>query len=385
MAITPILNNRITKAALNKTGTSSYINSAKEEKSKVDSYIRGGKEWADAASDLIAGITPDIKESAGDLLGSLAGKQDILSAGKDNKIATKVLINNLANLGPDSAGAIGANQIVQLFTTKQQIVKDAGKNRSSSTRGKLVYHDVQYNANINDILTHATFLPLPSTISFSTGFVWNVYESGALGDAIDKYNGKTSIDTLGGMKDMASVAGGVVGNLAKVGQHKIAKNLSETISGGEGLYKALEAKSGKVFNPRENVYFDGIKHRTFQVVWDLAPQDEQASVQVMALIKALHIQAAPATTKNKSFWTMPDIFTFSIIDTHTPKTILDRGEVAITGIECDYTPDGVWAAFRSGQPVHITLTVDFMEMQLPDRARNIEMLSSIDNIAYKDQ
>ena len=37
--------------------------------------------------------------------------------------------------------------------------------------------------------------------------------------------------------------------------------------------------------------------------------------------------------------------------------------MALKKFACDYTPDGLWAAYSDGQPVQVTFTCDFQELE----------------------
>lgn len=327
-------------------------------------------ERARELSDMFAGITPEMREAA-----ALTGRdveQDIgsiLSGSSTSRLKDVVKTDTLA-LSPKvndmtlfSSLSSNDNQAIELLIAREHSLGD----------GEIAQPN---GANINtattDLFTSANYLPMPGTIEFSTDFTWTSDEVGAIGSVLIKKG--LNVKTMDGVSKATEGFGGA---LADVAGEKALQNALSALSGGDGAYKALGQARGKVFNPRKAVLFDGIKHREFVVEWDLAPRNADQSIQIMGFIKLLHIHAAPELMDGDSYFKYPDLFTFAIKDITTGKKILDRGRVAVTNITCNYTPDGVWASFANGQPIHIKLSVSFTEFELPTKKNIVKFLSGI--------
>lgn len=361
-------NNPIVQRQLKNSSANTYIADAKTIKSRSQQTYSESKRFIDDASDLLAGITPESKELAAisaktnnsaTLSAALSGAAGFPHPINKNKLisAKSIDITNQGSAGSPMPGT--GQQVLKL------LMYDRRKTNESAKDG------LHINTEINDLLKVATWMPMPNEITFDTKINWSAEDAGAIGAKI--FNENLNLGNITNV-DRATALGA---DLAKVGINKFNKNILNSATGGDGAYKALEAQSGKVFNPRAEVFFNNITHREFPLTWNLAPQNVSAATNVMALIKALHKAASPSLVENAAFFSYPDLFTLAIVDSTTGKIILDRGVVAITSIECNYTPDGVWACFSSGMPVRIELTLGFIELDLPTAEKNETMLSGI--------
>jgi hypothetical protein len=154
--------------------------------------------------------------------------------------------------------------------------------------------------------------------------------------------------------------------------------LSSILGGRDDTASAVDAGlagQGLFLNPKLEVLFRGVKHREFELIFDLAPTTATDSIKVITFLRDLHIFAAPDLPGDKAFFEFPKTTTVVIKGDGASGggVTLNRGNCAITGIDCNMTPDGVWASFKNGQPVHISITIKFLEMNLPtkDNAKSL--------------
>ena len=123
--------------------------------------------------------------------------------------------------------------------------------------------------------------------------------------------------------------------------------------------------------------FSGPTLRQFAFVYKMSPRSREEARTVNQILRFFKQGMAPKKS-NKSdsggrsfFLGTPNIF-----DIHfkTAKTkdyqILDRNDsvlriktCACTGAAVNYTPEGMWNAYEKGQPVAITLTLRFNELE----------------------
>ena len=202
-------------------------------------------------------------------------------------------------------------------------------------------------------------LPFPTGLQIDSEYNWESSDLGALGQEVFK-NGGMNRDLL----SMETAQRAYEGAAAFVKQGALDLIV-------DNLGKATFAAEGKVLNPKKEVLFSGTTHRAFQLEWHFAPLNQKESEASYEFIKAVHVAAAPEITSDTTFLTYPETVTLVVQDGGAP--ILNRQECAITSLSCNMTPDGLWATFTNGKPVHIALTVGFLELQLPtkDNARAI--------------
>ncbi len=143
------------------------------------------------------------------------------------------------------------------------------------------------------------------------------------------------------------------------------------IAGGisEGAAAGASFATRQIINPKLEVLFEGVTHREFELTFDLAPTTAVDSVNTIDFLKQLHLKAAPDTDLD-AFMKYPETVTVVIAG---EGTVINRGNCAITSIDANLTPDGVWATFKNGKPVHVTVTIGFLELQLPTKANDEDL------------
>ena len=125
--------------------------------------------------------------------------------------------------------------------------------------------------------------------------------------------------------------------------------------------------SGYALNPNQQVLFDGIDFRTYQLAFTFTPYSKQEAETVAAIIKMFKTHAAPRLVEGSGggmFFVPPSTFTPTFRFNGQPnKKISQVTESVITNINVDYAPQG-FSAHTDGAPVQTTLTIDFRELEL---------------------
>jgi hypothetical protein len=126
---------------------------------------------------------------------------------------------------------------------------------------------------------------------------------------------------------------------------------------------------GYVFNPQEQVLFEGIDFRTFSMSFTLTPYSKEESTQIKEIIKAFRKNSAPTIiTKSLGFFfTPPCVFEIKFMygNTENPN-IPQLKRCVLTEVGVNYAPNGTWSTFDDGTPVQTTLTLNFKEIELID-------------------
>jgi hypothetical protein len=124
---------------------------------------------------------------------------------------------------------------------------------------------------------------------------------------------------------------------------------------------------GYALNPNQQVLFDGIDFRTYQLVFYFTPYSKQEADTVAEIIKMFKIHAAPRLLEGAGggmFFIPPSTFTPTFrFRGQINKKISQVTESVITNINVDYAPQG-FSAHTDGAPVQTTLTIDFRELEL---------------------
>jgi hypothetical protein len=124
---------------------------------------------------------------------------------------------------------------------------------------------------------------------------------------------------------------------------------------------------GYALNPNQQVLFDGIDFRTYQLAFTFTPYSKQESETVAAIIKMFKTYAAPRLLEGAGagmFFIPPSTFTPTFkFNGQTNKKINQVTESVITSIDVDYAPQG-FSTHTDGAPVQTTLTIQFRELEL---------------------
>ncbi len=218
-------------------------------------------------------------------------------------------------------------------------------------------------------------LPFPREVKLETAYDWQTEELGQIGSALRSMGSSLgSVDyTSSGIKTaLSNLKDKILSTDLQSAGSSLASGLESAViagaagvAGGDGLAPAALSGAGIAVNPKEEVLFKGVKHRNFALTFDLAPLTRADSVATMKFLTELHKFAAPELIANDAFFKYPGTLDITIMG--TDGVVLDRGNCAITGIDCNMTPDSVWSTFENGKPVHIMLTINFVELTLPTK------------------
>jgi hypothetical protein len=125
--------------------------------------------------------------------------------------------------------------------------------------------------------------------------------------------------------------------------------------------------TGYALNPNQQVLFDGIDFRTYQLAFTFTPYSKQEAETVAQIIKMFKVHAAPRLLEGAGggmFFIPPSTFTPTFrFKGQINKKISQVTESVITNINVDYAPQG-FSAHTDGAPVQTTLTIDFRELEL---------------------
>lgn len=126
---------------------------------------------------------------------------------------------------------------------------------------------------------------------------------------------------------------------------------------------------GYVFNPQEQVLFEGIDFRTFSMSFTLTPYSKEESTQIKKIIKAFRKNSAPTIISQSLgfFFTPPCVFEIKFMyGNEENPNIPQLKRCVLTEVGVNYAPNGTWSTFDDGTPVQTTLTLNFKEIELID-------------------
>jgi len=148
---------------------------------------------------------------------------------------------------------------------------------------------------------------------------------------------------------------------------KIASGINSIME--NSAVKLLLNRAGYVFNPQQQLLFEGIDFRTFQMSFTFSPVSKEEADDVSRIIQMFRMYAAPQIVREAAgmFFVPPAVFEIDFLQNGKRNPNINRIETCvIDNIDVNYAPNG-WAAHEDGQPVQTTLTISFKENVLIDR------------------
>ena len=256
-------------------------------------------------------------------------------------------------------------------------------------------------------------LPMPNSLADSNNVSWGPDQLNALTAAVTSGAMGTSNAALKGIVDFLSNAKGKnPGQLLSEGFSRTGDFVGDTftnfLKSGEGQESILNQPNinllgstvlgssllnllqfqvspesilargaGVIPNSNLALLFNAPTLREFTFSWKMSPRSKEEATRVNNILRFFKQGMAPKkSSESKSGGASFFLGTPNIFDIHfkTAKTkdyeILDRNDsvlriktCACTGAAVNYTPEGMWNAYEKGQPVAITLSLRFNELE----------------------
>jgi hypothetical protein len=270
----------------------------------------------DAAAKLDTGITK-AKAAVTNLINNPG---TVISSGLSS--AAQSVTNAYNNASTSINNAISA---VENFSAKDSLV---------SLQNDLQNVDINFQPSA-DVFNTSISLYMPETVNFTYDVHYN--------------DNMTLADAAKGLPLIGKIAGFLQDNQAA---------------------KALLYKNGFVFNPQQQVMFEGVGFREYQMDFVFTPYSPQEAATVNNIIKAFRRAASPTkiTEAAGMFFRPPSVFEVEFHFNGNINPNLNKIKRSVLkNVNVDYAPNG-WAAYDNGQPVQTKMTLQFMELELVTRA-----------------
>ena len=232
---------------------------------------------------------------------------------------------------------------------------------------------------------------MPQAIAYDDTISWDAKPLGTVGAVMDSgFVDATKGGVIGNAGNIAGAGiGGMLGGL--VSKLKLTNvgigALLGGLAGGE-LQAGLSATLGMASNPYEEMMFSGITFRTFNFDFVFRPESADEITVVDTIIKAFRQYSRPSFqngTLGKTVMNYPMEYNIEFLTADTGNTEFKgedakskaSGEVykrnehlpliktcVCEKVSTNYTPQSVWAAYNSGAPVAISLSLGFKETEL---------------------
>jgi hypothetical protein len=236
------------------------------------------------------------------------------------------------------------------------------------------------------------YLNMPQAIAYDDSISWDAKPLGTVGAVMD--SGFADAAKGGMIGNAGNIAGAGIGGMlgGLVSKLKLTNvgigALLGGLAGGE-LQAGLSASLGMTSNPYEEMMFSGITFRTFNFDFVFRPESGDEIIVVDKIIKAFRQYSRPSFTSEenlgKSIMNYPMEYGIEFLtadkgniefkgedakkeasgDVYTRNKHLPRIKTCVCEkVSTNYTPQSVWAAYNSGAPIAISLSLGFKEKEL---------------------
>ena len=145
----------------------------------------------------------------------------------------------------------------------------------------------------------------------------------------------------------------------------IKKASSYIDKGGSALLRLGLNKFGYVFNPQEQLMFEGIDFRKFNMSFTFTPTSAEEAEAVRRIIEIFRKNAAPDIGGLYGFFFIPPSqFNIAYYSGGSAnKFVHNFKRSVLEDVTVNYAPNG-WSAHYDGSPVQTTLSLSFKELEL---------------------
>lgn len=249
----------------------------------------------------------------------------------------------------------------------------------------------------NKKIISTILLPIPQNITSVNNTGWGedslnslaAYAVGASGDIMQSGN------FFKGIVDAVMATGRTVKDLAVNGEGQQVTNTffssqAANLLGANTSFSGLLARStGQILNPNTELLFNGVKLRSFNFSFDLAPRNNDEAEQILNIIRTLKINMAPKTSTDKIssgggsatglFLKSPNVFQLTYMSGGNKHPFLNSFIVAaLTGVNVNYTGSGTYMTYndKNKTPVHMKMDLSFQELN-PVYAEDYEGIGGV--------
>ena len=188
--------------------------------------------------------------------------------------------------------------------------------------------------------------------------------AGAEGPLKKLKNAGNAVASAGGRIDQIAAAASIKKLVTSVG----GDNLSN-----DDIFGSI---SGAILNPNTELLFNSVDMRNFQLNFKLVPRNGTEATTCNNIVKTFKKctlpkrdpgmvfgQTGPAETAG--FIGVPNLCRVTFMKGSSEHDVLPRFKMcAVTQVDVNYTPDGTYATYSDGQPVAMTLTLNFQETKI---------------------
>jgi hypothetical protein len=257
------------------------------------------------------------------------------------------------------------------------------------------------NYNKKEDILGSILLPVPQNISSTNSTGWgedsiNPFAAYGLGLASNVMNSGPSLgDFFNGLLSAGSDIANAGKSLVQSGEAQQLSNAffaskAVNLLGGNTSFEGVLARStGQILNPNTELLFNGVKLRSFNFSFNLAPRNGDEAEMVKNIIRTLKISMSPSTTIDNGnqtgiFLQSPNVFRLKYKTGSNNHQFLNSFVIAaLTNVQVNYTGSGTYMTYDDGSktPVHMVMQLSFQELS-PVYAEDYDTESGKTGVGY---
>lgn len=268
----------------------------------------------------------------------------------------------------------------------------ATNNNTTEFRTNILTQGIQRNSALKEVIG-TVILPIPSGIGDSNNVNWGEDNMNNLTAAVTNYVANNLHTQIGG--SVASTAGqsftglpasattflGTIGAATggSISDPNVLAQLKAPIAslllkqaGFEVSPESILARGfGIVPNSNLELLFSGPTLRDFTFAYRMSPRSEEEARHVKRIIRffkqgsaARKLNATGGAGGASIFLGTPNVFKLQYKTEDKEISGLNKFKIcALRSVAVNYAPDGTWAAYDKGQPVSVTMSLNFQEIE----------------------
>jgi hypothetical protein len=221
-------------------------------------------------------------------------------------------------------------------------------------------------------------LPMPKEVPADTNQVeWgkdqlNSLEAYGIGKAQDALTGGELVGSVANILGNIGVTAeslAVSGNLQDLVTSFFAGKLVNSLGGNVTTGGIISRATGQILNPNLELLFRGVNLRSFPFTFELTPRDENEAKVIKQIIRTFKQAMAPKTSSSSDepgaglFVSAPEVFQIAYKSKGEDHPFLNSFKpCALTNMGVNYSGAGSYATYLDSTPVHMTLSLQFTEL-----------------------
>ena len=218
------------------------------------------------------------------------------------------------------------------------------------------------------------YLPIPQNIQDTTSVTWGEDSLDPLAAFGLSFGADALKDPGQAVRDYFSLGGNKLNQLIQSGPARdalmaaVAGQAFGALGGNVSVSGLVARATGQVFNPNMELLFQGVNIRSFSFTFNLVARSARESQEIKNIIRTFKKSMTPTNNSNNSatsgvFIGSPKIFQLEYKKGNAPHPFLNRFlPMALTNVAVNYTGSNTYTTYWDGTPVHISMQLDFQEL-----------------------